>query len=75
MSPSWRKPFGILLILLLIVAWAAIIVSLSPFIARLPALAQAPIYLVAGILWIFPLRPLLRWMELGTWRIRTMSSK
>lgn len=65
MNPSWRKPFGMMLILLLIVLWAAIILALSPWIERLPALAQAPIYLVAGIIWIIPLKPLLRWMELG----------
>lgn len=68
MNPSWRKPFGMLLILLLITLWAALIVTLSPVIERLPALAQAPIYLVAGIAWILPLKPLLRWMELGRWR-------
>jgi len=69
MNPSWRKPFGTILILLLILIWAAIILALSPLIEQLPALAQAPIYLVAGILWILPLKPLLRWMELGKWRL------
>lgn len=68
MNPSWRKPFGAFLILLLIAIWAAFILALSPLIERLPALAQAPIYLVAGIAWILPLKPLLRWMELGRWR-------
>lgn len=68
MTPSWRKPFGMFLILLLIAAWAGIILALSPWIERLPALGQAPIYLVAGIVWILPLKPLLRWMELGRWR-------
>ena len=29
--PSWRKPAGMLLILLLIAGWTAIIVSLSPW--------------------------------------------
>ena len=33
-----------------------------------PVLVQALFYLVAGIVWIAPLKPLLRWMELGTWR-------
>lgn len=68
MTPSWRKPFGMFLILLLIAAWTGIILALSPWIERLPALGQAPIYLVAGIVWILPLKPLLRWMELGRWR-------
>lgn len=69
MNPSWRKPFGMMLILLLILGWAAIILLLSPWIERLPALMQAPIYLLAGIVWILPLKPLLRWMELGRWRL------
>jgi len=68
MNPSWRKPFGMFLILLLIAVWAGIVLAASPLIERLPALAQAPIYLVAGIVWILPLKPLLRWMELGRWR-------
>ena len=33
-----------------------------------PVLVQAVFYLVAGVIWIMPLKPLLRWMELGTWR-------
>ena len=65
MNPSWRKPFGMLLILLLILVWAAIVLMASPWIEQLHALAQAPVYLVAGIIWILPLKPLLRWMELG----------
>jgi hypothetical protein len=33
-----------------------------------PALAQAPVYLFLGVIWIAPLRPLLRWMETGRLR-------
>jgi hypothetical protein len=68
MTPSWRKPAGMLLILLLIVVWAGLIVSQADHISALPGLVQIPIYVVAGIIWIFPLKPLLRWMELGRWR-------
>lgn len=67
-QPSWRKPTGILLILLLITLWAGIVVSLSPWVGTWPILLQAIFYLVAGVIWIMPLKPLLRWMELGTWR-------
>ncbi|MBV9841775.1 MAG: DUF2842 domain-containing protein [Sphingomonadaceae bacterium] len=67
-QPSWRKPAGMALILLLIALWSAVVVGLSPWIERLPVLAQAIVYLVAGIVWILPLRPLLRWMELGRFR-------
>ncbi|MFL6858840.1 MAG: DUF2842 domain-containing protein, partial [Allosphingosinicella sp.] len=37
-------------------------------IAGWPALAQLPFYVAAGIVWILPLKPLLRWMETGKWR-------
>ena len=68
MTPTWRKPFGMLLILLLIAVWCGVVVSQSERIAGLPRVAQLAIYLVAGIVWILPLKPLLRWMELGRWR-------
>jgi Protein of unknown function (DUF2842) len=66
--PSWRKPAGMFLILALIAFWAFLIGSLSGQIARLPWWVQAMVYVVAGIVWIAPLKPLLRWMELGRWR-------
>ncbi|MBB3693134.1 DUF2842 domain-containing protein [Sphingomonas sp. BK580] len=68
MTPSWRKPVGMLAILLLIALWCVAIASLSGVIGRWPALAQLGFYLVTGIVWITPLKPLLRWMETGRWR-------
>lgn len=68
MNPSWRKPFGMFLIVALIIVWSVAMASLSPWVGAWPALAQAPFYLVAGIIWILPLKPLLRWMETGRWR-------
>jgi hypothetical protein len=52
----------------LIAIWAVLVVSLAAFIENWPALLQALYYLVAGITWIAPLRPLLRWMETGRFR-------
>ncbi len=66
--PSWRKPLGMILILLIILLWAIIVMQFSELIGRLPVLVQAPIYIVAGLVWIIPLRPLLLWMETGRWR-------
>ena len=67
MTPSWRKPFGALLILALIAAWVVAVVTL---LEKLPALANPVTYVVAGIVWIWllPLRKLLAWMETGRWR-------
>ncbi len=68
MTPSWRKPFGIFLILTLILVWSIIISSLSPWISQAHPLVQALAYVFLGIIWIAPLKPLLRWMETGTFR-------
>ena len=67
-QPSWRKPSGIFAILALIIVWAVAIASLSGAVGRWPMLFQAIFYLVAGIAWILPLKPLLRWMETGHFR-------
>lgn len=63
--PSWRKPAGIFFILALIAAWAVLVASLASQVGSWPILAQAIFYLLAGIAWILPLKPLLRWMETG----------
>ena len=67
-QPSWRKPAGIFAILALIAVWAMLVASLSATVGEWPILIQAIFYLVAGIAWILPLKPLLRWMETGRFR-------
>jgi len=67
-EPSWRKPAGIFAILGLIGVWAVLVASLSGKVGNWPVLAQAIFYLVAGIVWIVPLKPLLRWMETGKFK-------
>ena len=67
-KPSWRKGAGIAGILLLIALLAVLVASFSGVVGRWPMLAQAVFYLVVGVIWIVPLKPLLRWMETG--RIR-----
>ena len=68
MKPTWRKPAGILAIVLLILIWAVLVATFAEYIDRWPALVQALFYLVTGLVWIAPLRPLLRWAETGQWR-------
>ena len=67
-QPSWRKPAGIFLILALIMVWGALVASLAGTVGRWPILLQSLFYLIAGIIWILPLKPLLRWMETGHFR-------
>ena len=64
-EPNWRKPAGIFAILALIGVWAVLVASLAGEVGKWPILAQAVFYLVAGIAWVLPLKPLLRWMETG----------
>lgn len=68
MSPSWRKPAGMIVILLLIAVWCAVIVSFSTIVGGWHPAAQLVFYVVTGIIWVTPLKPLLRWMETGRWR-------
>ena len=67
-KPTLRKPLGILMILLLIAVWTILVASLSAWVGNWPILAQGVFYLVAGVAWILPLRPLLTWMETGKFR-------
>jgi hypothetical protein len=69
-EPSWRRPAGIFAILLLIVFWAVLIATFAGQIGRWPVLVQALFYLIVGIAWIAPLKPLLRWAQTGQWRQR-----
>jgi predicted membrane channel-forming protein YqfA (hemolysin III family) len=62
-KPSWRKPAGVGLILLLIIVWSIIVVSAAELIADQPWPVHLIFYVVAGLVWIAPVKPLLRWME------------
>lgn len=68
MKPTLRKPVGILAILALITVWTVIVASFSSVIGDWHIAVQSVIYGIAGIIWIFPLRPLMIWMETGRWR-------
>ena len=70
MEPSWRRLAGIFAILLLIAFWAVLIATFANKIGQLPILVQAMFYLIVGIAWIAPLKPLLRWSQTGQWRQR-----
>jgi len=69
MQPSYRKLVGTALILLVIALWAAFVASLARVVGGWPVLVQAPYYLVMGLAWIIPLKPLVRWMQTGSFRV------
>lgn len=62
-KPSWRKPAAIAAIFALILGLAVFVASLARFVGNWPVLVQAIFYLAVGLVWIAPLKPLLRWAE------------
>ena len=69
-QPSARKLAGIAAILAIILVWAAFVASLAQLVGRWPVLVQAAFYLIVGIAWIIPLKPLIRWIQTGSFRAR-----
>ena len=67
-KPKWRNGAGMALILLLIALWCVMVASLAPLVSQLPFVVEMLFYAAAGIGWIFPVRPLLTWMETGSLR-------
>ncbi len=69
-TPSWRKPAGMLIILALLLVWCAAVVSLSGVVGRWHRALQLGFYIAAGIawLWVLPMRRMLSWMETGRFR-------
>lgn len=67
-EPTWRIPAGILTLVAALTIYALLIARfVTPLIASWPALAQTPVYVVLGVVWLFPLRRFLIWMETGRW--------
>ena len=67
-EPNNRQLVGIFGIIAWIIVWAVIVASFSTSIGEWPVLVQAVFYLFVGLVWITPLKPVLRWMETGRLR-------
>lgn len=67
-EPTWRIPAGVLALVIALALYGVLVASVvPPLIGGWPALAQAPVYLVLGVIWLLPLRRFLIWMETGRW--------
>lgn len=69
MKPTLRKPVGVLGIIIGLAVYAVLIATAAPWLGKLHTFLQTSIYLILGIIWIMPLKPLLRWMETGKWNV------
>lgn len=63
MTRGGRTIVGVIAILALIAVVAVVVVVLANDIAPWPIWAQSLFYMVAGLVWLAPLRPLLVWMN------------
>ena len=67
-EPTWRIPAGILALLFALMVYGlAIARFVAPLFEHWPALAQVPIYIVLGVIWLLPLKRFMIWMETGRW--------
>lgn len=67
-EPTLRIPLGILALLVALTVYGLLVANfVAPLISGWPGLAQAPVYLVLGVIWLLPLRRFLIWMETGRW--------
>ncbi len=69
MSPRIRKLIGTVALLVLVICWALVAMAVAQF----PPIFNNPwisalYYVVAGIGWVLPAMPLVKWMLIGTVR-------
>jgi Protein of unknown function (DUF2842) len=67
-TPPGRKVLAIILLVLGLIVYVVLTVTLTDLVAT-SDLIKIIIYAVAGIVWIFPARYLLIWMETGKWTV------
>ncbi len=68
MEPSWRKPAGVIGLLLYLIIYAEAVAAFGGALARLPQLLMVLAYMLLGVAWVLPLRPLFLWMNTGRWK-------
>lgn len=66
-EPTWRIPFGIVLLIVALTAYALVIARYVPeLIGGWHAAFQTVVYLILGLVWLLPLKRFLLWMETGS---------
>ena len=65
MSIRLRKFLGAIMLIVLVVAWALVAMALaqSPLIIKANGVIEVLYYAVAGLGWVLPAMPLIRWMS------------
>ncbi len=64
MTIRQRKFIGTIVLLMLVLSWALIAMAIAQFPAiKANGLIEGIYYVVAGIAWVLPAMPLVRWMQ------------
>lgn len=58
-----RRMIGLLVVLLYIVLYLIIAGQIGNFFVKKPPIITITFFIIAGIIWIFPLKPLFNWMR------------
>lgn len=68
-EPTIRIPLGVLGLFIALMVYGGLVARyIAPLIAEWHALAQTPVYILLGVVWLLPLRRFLIWMETGKLR-------
>ena len=62
---GWRKLVGMALIVVGLTVYAGLAAWIGGALRPFPWIVELVYYAVAGVLWVFPIRMLLRWMSGG----------
>jgi Protein of unknown function (DUF2842) len=68
-EPTLRIPLGVLGLFVALMVYGVLVARyIAPWIEGWPVLAQTPVYIVLGVIWLLPLKRFMIWMETGRWR-------
>lgn len=68
-EPTLRIPLGVLGLFVALMVYGLLVARfIAPWVEGWPALAQTPVYIVLGVVWLLPLKRFMIWMETGRWR-------
>jgi hypothetical protein len=63
MAPTARRAIGSFAILAYLVAYIGVAATLGGHVVGFGQIAALVFFAVAGVAWVFPLRPLFKWMN------------
>ncbi|MGB0382386.1 MAG: DUF2842 domain-containing protein [Alphaproteobacteria bacterium] len=65
LTKNYRKLVFAFLIVFYLILYALLFMNIYAWIGRLPLLLELAFFTIAGIAWVFPLKPVLRWVSRG----------